>query len=89
MYAVTFRAEIAELDEEYLSTANRLRELAINEYGCTSFSSSTEGNQEITISHWPSKEHIAAWHENPEHKKAQSKGKSTWYKSYHIAITEL
>ncbi|MCP5170094.1 MAG: antibiotic biosynthesis monooxygenase [Hahellaceae bacterium] len=89
MIAVIFKAEIAELDEEYFSTATRLRELAINEYGCTEFISSTEGNNELAISYWPSKNHIEKWHKNPEHVTAQNKGKSKWYKSYHVQITEV
>ena len=33
MYAVIFRAKIAELDEEYDRVAARMRELALGEYG--------------------------------------------------------
>jgi hypothetical protein len=89
MIAVIFKAEIAELDDEYFSTAIRLRDLAINEYGCSKFISSTEGNQELAISYWPSKSHIAAWHSNPEHVVAQNKGKTKWYKSFHVQVTEV
>ena len=33
MYAVIFRAKINQLDKTYLEVADRMRELAINEYG--------------------------------------------------------
>ena len=61
MYAVIFQATVNELDDEYYETAARLRELALSEYGCTEFSSYTQGTEEVAISYWPSKTHIQAW----------------------------
>ena len=89
MYAVIFRAEINELDQTYSSTANRMRELAINEYGCTEFTSCTDEGSEIAISYWPSIEHIRAWKNNSEHQQAQELGKTKWYKSYQVQIIEV
>ncbi len=89
MYAVIFRAEVKEFDESYSDMANRMRELAINEYGCIEFSSCTEGNSEIAISYWSSKEAIQAWKNNPEHKQAQALGKSKWYRSYQVQVVEV
>jgi len=87
--AFALAAEIAELDEEYYSTASMLRELAIKEYGCADFISLTEGGTELAISYWPSKSHIEKWHKNAEHVAAQSKGKAKWYKSYRVQVTEV
>ena len=56
MYAVIFRAEINKLDSRYSEMATQMRELAINKYGCTEFTSVTEGAQEITISYWQNQE---------------------------------
>ena len=89
MYAVIFRAEIKELDKSYSDMANRMRELAISEYGCTEFTSFTEGNSEVAISYWPNKESIQAWKNNSEHKRAQALGKSRWYKSYQVQVVEV
>jgi len=89
MLKVIFTAEAFELDEEYFSTAEKLRELALTEYGCTEFASTTEGSTEVAISYWPSKEYIAKWRQNSEHLIAQTKGKSKWYKSYNMEIVEL
>ena len=89
MYAVIFKATIKEFDDQYLEMAGRMRDLAINEYGCTEFSACTEGDKEIAISYWPSMEHIKAWRQNPEHKKAQALGKSKWYSSYQVQVTEI
>jgi heme-degrading monooxygenase HmoA len=89
MYAVIFKAEINQLDSEYSAMAERMRDLAINEYGCTEFAACTEGNNEIAISYWPSQEHIKAWHSNAEHKIAQKLGKEKWYKSYRVQVTQV
>ena len=89
MYAVIFKAEVKEFDESYSEMANRMRELAFNEYGCIQFTSCTEGKSEIAISYWPSKEAIQAWKNNPEHKQAQTLGQSKWYQSYQVQIVEV
>ena len=89
MYAVIFRATIKELDAQYSKMAERMRELAIKEYGCTEFTACTEGYNEIAISYWPSLEHIKAWHQNPEHKIAQELGRTKWYDSYQVQVTEV
>lgn len=89
MYAVIFRAEMARVDEEYSQMAARLRELAIQEYGCLEFTAVTEGSSEIAISYWSSKEQILAWKENAMHLVAQKKGRSQWYSSYRVQIAEV
>ena len=89
MYAVIFKAEIRELDSQYSAMAERMRNLAIDEYGCTEFIACSEGNIEIAISYWPSQEHIKAWHQNPEHQEAQKLGKEKWYKSYNVQVTKV
>ena len=88
MYAVIFQAELGDIDMEYSDTVQRMRELA-TQHGCFDFISVTEGAKEISISYWPSKEHITVWKNNPEHKKAQELGRKKWYKSYRVEITEI
>lgn len=89
MYAVIFRAEIAQLDETYFATAKRMRELALARYGCLEFVASMEGTCEIAISYWPSVDHIQRWKQDAEHLQAQQQGRSTWYKSYRVEVVEL
>ena len=89
MYAVIFKAEINEIDSSYSAMAKRMRELAINEYGCIEFNATTEGNDEIAISYWNTKEQIKEWKQNKEHLKAQELGKNKWYKSYSVEIVEV
>lgn len=89
MFAVIFRAEIAQLDEEYSEMAAKMRDLAIQEYGCREFTAVTEGNSEIAISYWDSQEQIRAWKENAEHLVAQRKGRAQWYISYKVQVVEV
>lgn len=89
MYAVIFKAEIDEIDQAYSETAQRMRALAMNKYGCREVTSCTEGKFEITISYWPDKERIRAWKNDPEHRQAQALGKSKWYKSYQVQVVEI
>jgi heme-degrading monooxygenase HmoA len=89
MYAVIFRAEIAQLDEEYSVMAAKMRDLAIQEYGCREFTAVTEGHSEIAISYWDSEDQIRAWKENAEHLVAQRKGRAQWYVSYKVQIVEV
>ena len=89
MYAVIFRAQVAQLDEEYSRMAARLRELALSEYGCLEFAGLTEGDQEITISYWESESQIKAWKQDVEHLLAQSLGRSSWYRRYKVQVVEI
>ncbi len=89
MYAVIFTADLNVLDDEYYETANKMRDLAINEYGCINIISVTENNQEVTISYWPNTKKIAAWKNNEAHIRAQLKGKEHWYKSYKVEIVKV
>lgn len=89
MFAVIFKAEIAQLDDEYSLIAARMRELAINQYGCVEFSACCEDNQEIAISYWPSQDHITRWKQDPEHLAAQEKGREKWYHSYQVQVVEV
>ncbi len=89
MYAVIFRAEIAEADADYAGTAARMRDLALGEYGCVEFTSCTEGRQEIAISYWETLEQISRWKQNALHLEAQQKGRSRWYRSYTVEVVEI
>ena len=89
MYAVIFTARIAELDDEYSQVAERMRQLAIEKYGCKGFTTATEDNEEIAISYWENEEQIKAWKNDAEHILAQEKGRSKWYRSYHVQVAEV
>jgi len=87
MFAVIFKAKVKKLDKEFFETAERLRKIAFEEYGCLGMKSETKDGIETTISYWPSVEHIKRWKQNPEHLKAQKQA-SKWYESYEVRIEE-
>lgn len=89
MYAVIFRAQVALLDEQYLEMAARMRDLALEEYGCVEFIAATEGDTEIAISYWESEAQIHAWKQNLEHLQAQQLGRSKWYRQYTVQVVEV
>ncbi len=89
MYAVIFKATVAELDDEYLRMAQQLKTLAFEKYGCQDFVSVTEGNEEIAISYWETEQQIRDWKNDPEHRLAQRMGRDKWYRSFSIEICEV
>lgn len=89
MYVVIFRARVRALDEAYAATARRMRELALSEFGCLEFHSLTEGREEVSLSYWPSEEHIRAWKAHPEHALAQQAGRERWYESYSVQVGRI
>lgn len=89
MYVVIFRAKVRALDDEYSRMAARMRELALNQFGCVEFHAVTEGTDEVALSYWPSEEAIRAWKAHPEHALAQEAGRQRWYASYSVQVAEV
>ena len=89
MYAVVFRAEVAQLDDQYTQLAAQLRDLALEKYGCLEFTSCREGEYEIAISYWESEAQIAAWKQDPSHRHAQQLGRERWYSSYTVEVVQV
>ncbi len=89
MYVVIFRAKTREPDEEYFIVANRMRELAIEQFGCIEFAAVTEGNNEIALSYWPDEASIRHWKSHAEHQIAQQLGRKHWYESYSVQVAQI
>lgn len=89
MFVVIFRAHIRQLDAEYNSMAARMRELALSQFGCLSFTAATEGDHEIAVSYWPDEASIRAWKQHAEHLEAQQLGRDRWYAGYDVDIAEV
>jgi len=89
MIVVIFRARVRSVDDEYASIAERLRELALNEFGCLEFHALAEGRDEVALSYWPSEDNIRAWKAHPEHVVAQQRGRDEWYESYSVQIATI
>ena len=89
MYAVIFKAKMNTLDDRYFKMASKLRDLAIENYGCTEFTSVAEGSEEITISYWKDLAQIKNWKNDAQHKVAQTIGQAEWYQSYTVQVVEI
>jgi heme-degrading monooxygenase HmoA len=88
-YVVIFKARIKHLDPLYFTTAQQLRQKAINQYGCIHFEALTEGVSEIALSYWNDLSDIQAWHLDAEHQVAQQLGQKTWYERFSVDICEI
>lgn len=89
MYVVIFRAKVRVLDTQYLNMAQRMRQLAFDEFGCLDFSATSEGDEEIAVSYWRSLEDIQRWKAHAAHLQAQARGREQWYHSYQVDIAEI
>ena len=88
MYLVVFTAELAEPNHEYFALAEKLRQLAFDEYACLGFQAVNKGRTEIAISSWSSLEDIKRWKLDPVHQSAQRMA-SQWYIKWKVTITEV
>ena len=89
MLVVIFRARIKHLDEDYSAMARRMRELALQEFGCLAFHAVTAGEEEVALSYWPDEASIQAWHQHPEHQEAQRLGRERWYAAYSVQVAQV
>lgn len=88
-FVVIFRARGRTLDDEYLTVAARLRELALSQFGCLEFQAVTEGRDEVALSYWPDESSIRAWKSHAEHVLAQQLGRARWYESYVVQVAQI
>lgn len=84
-YAVIFTSERSDIAKEYENTAARMLELASDQDGFLGIESARE-QIGITVSYWRDLDSIRKWKLNGEHKLAQEKGRSDWYKNYKTRI---
>jgi heme-degrading monooxygenase HmoA len=89
MLVVIFRASTKALDAEYSAVAARLRELALERFGCLEFVAVTEGAQEIALSYWRNESDIVAWKAHSEHVLAQQLGRERWYEDYIVQVARI
>lgn len=88
-YAVIFSSQRTEDDHGYGKMAQAMEELASKQKGFIGIESARDQGLGITVSYWESLEDIKKWKENSAHKIAQEKGKSNWYKNYHVRICRV
>ena len=92
-YAVVFTNQLTGEDEEgYHATAARMQELARGMdgfLGIESAGAAEAGGLRMTVSYWRDLESIKKWREHAEHRLAQEKGKSTWYRRYELRVCRV
>ena len=89
MYVVIFKATVRTLDAAYSDMAARLRQTALNEFGCLAFEGVSEGDREIALSYWASLDDIQRWKQHAEHLTAQRLGCEAWYSAYSVEIARI
>jgi heme-degrading monooxygenase HmoA len=89
MYVVIFRAKTKTEDEAMSKMAERLREMALEQFGCLEFVGMAEDNEELAVSYWPDEDSIRAWKQQADHVVAQELGRTQWYDWYSVEVTEV
>jgi heme-degrading monooxygenase HmoA len=89
-YAVIFVSQRTPIDEGYEIAADRMIELAHWHPGFLGVESVRDASGfGITVSYWQSLESIAAWKVHSEHRVAQEKGRSQWYRHFEIRVAKV
>ncbi|MFO0947390.1 MAG: antibiotic biosynthesis monooxygenase [Planctomycetota bacterium] len=73
--------------DDYSRTAERMEELAGLEPGFLGIESARdESGYGITVSYWKDLQSAHRWKDNAEHRLAQQRGRSRWYRNYAVRI---
>lgn len=87
-YAVIFTNTLSNDTEGYQDMASEMEALATLQPGYLGMDHA-RNETGITISYWKTLEDIANWKAHLEHQKAQSLGKTKWYKNYTVRICKV
>ena len=88
-YAVIFTSIRTDKDEkEYTKMAELMLNLAKQQEGFLG-EESARNTIGITVSYWKDLESIKAWKQHTDHKIAQQKAKTDWYKQYKTRICKV
>ncbi|HET7812451.1 MAG TPA: alpha/beta hydrolase [Steroidobacteraceae bacterium] len=89
-YTVIFSSRRTRIDDGYGAMADRMLELAADQPGFLGVESARGADGfGITVSYWASKEAIAAWKANAEHRVAQASGRRRWYEHFEVRIARV
>lgn len=88
-YAVIFTSVRSGADEAYAEMAARMLELAREQPGFLGFETARGDSLGITVSYWESLDAIARWKAHAEHRAAQEKGRTDWYREYNVRIARV
>ncbi len=87
-FAVIFTSIKTPIDEGYNEMAEKMIALAAKQEGFLGVEAA-RNEIGITVSYWKDVASIKKWKEVSEHKIAQEKGKTTWYKSFKTRIAKV
>lgn len=87
-YAVIFSSIRTEENHGYSEMSDFMVELAKQQDGFLGVESA-RNDLGITVSYWKNLDAIKKWKEHTEHKIAQGKGRSDWYKSFKTRIAKV
>mgnify|MGYP005867437123 CR=1 FL=1 len=87
-YAVIFTSILGEFKKGYSEMADLMVDLAKEQQGFLGIESARE-DIGITVSYWKDLDSIKNWKENSEHRIAQVKGQTDWYKYYKTRISKV
>jgi heme-degrading monooxygenase HmoA len=89
-YAVIFTSTRTDVDDGYGAMAELMESLGSQQPGFLGIESArTENGLGITVSYWESEEAIANWRRHAEHRAAQTKGRSTWYREFVTRVAKV
>ncbi|MBX3219355.1 MAG: antibiotic biosynthesis monooxygenase [Labilithrix sp.] len=90
-FAVIFSSQRAPAsDDGYEDVASAMLELAKTQPGFLGFESARNPDGSgITVSYWDSLEAIARFRAEPEHRKAQERGKDGFYTRYDVRVCNV
>jgi heme-degrading monooxygenase HmoA len=87
-YAVIFTSLRTDVDDGYVDVAARMVELASGQEGYLGVEYARE-EVGITVSYWSTPEAIAKWRQHAEHRLAQEKGISQWYRAFKTRVCKV
>lgn len=88
-YSVIFTSIRTDKGEkEYIEMAEIMLNLAKHQSGFLG-EESARNTVGITVSYWKDLESIKAWKQQTDHKLAQQKGRTDWYKQYKTRICKV
>jgi heme-degrading monooxygenase HmoA len=87
-YAVIFTSVRTEGDHGYAQMADRMLELARQQYGFLGVESA-RNEIGITVSYWRDTECIRKWRDHAEHTIARETGRKEWYKSFKTRVAKV
>lgn len=93
MVVVIFRSRLSDSDqtkEQYLPLAKQMIELAQGMPGFVSYKNFASSDAEsISVIEFDTQENLSAWHDHPEHKKAQQKGRDFFYSEFKVQVCSI